>query len=638
MSGIAGFVRTDGALARRRDVVRMTDAIAHRGPDGSGVFREGGVALGHRALHGIPEAALESQPCSLGPFTVTADLRLDNRSELADALEIAASALPALGDAALLLRAYEAWGDGCVARLLGDFAFALWNAHERRLLCARDCFGARPFVYGATDRVFAFASDTRALHALGELPRRINEGRVADFIVDGGLETIDASCTFWRDLVRLPAGHLLVFREGVVSLRRYWAPVPRDLGFSSRGEVVEAFRATFTDAVRCRVRGSAVGSMLSGGLDSSSIVAVAKGLGGGPFPTFSAIGDDPAVCPDRAYVGAAVGQGGLDATLIPPSRMAEFAEEIRRHLEQTDDPFDSYVTSVPMVMYAAARRRGLRVLLDGVDGDLVCSQGGHGLAYALREGRFTEAWRRAGNAAHFQGVRSRLPLLLRQGALPCAWASLVRPRLPDGASRWARDARHRREAQEGTRASFIRPSFARAADLEGRFRSMRDTREAAVSGAGPGWDHARNIAWTATAAAFERYDRVAASQSMETSHPFFDRRLVELCLSIPWFHKTHGGWPKSLIRDAFRGVLADPIRSRGTSCSPHFQFTETLLRSLEPWLETQVSHVGIAGAYVEPAAVRDAWEKWRRGDASQADTVLRAGALIAWLGGGAGPG
>ncbi|MFZ5475951.1 MAG: asparagine synthase-related protein [Myxococcota bacterium] len=582
MNGLAGFVRTEG-LADPDALARMTAAV---GPRHAGEPRVSGpLALGVHATR--------------GRYAIAADVRLDDRDALRGFGEGT--------DAELLLRAYEAWGEELPARLVGDFAFAIWDG--RALFCARDGFGARPLVWGRTDRVFAFASDTRALHALGELPRRRDPGRIADFLVDEGLETIDATSTFWRDLHKLAPGHALTLRDGDVALRRFWAPAPRDLGIASYGDAVDAFRATFTEAVRCRTRGEGVASMLSGGIDSASIVGVARRVAGEPFPTFSAIGDDPAVCPDRRFVEAAVAQGGLAPTFVRPSEAGAYADEVRRLLEETDDPFDVHAISIPMLPYVAARRAGVRVLLDGVDGDLVTSQGGHGVLYALRERRIGEAWARAGAGARYWGERSRVPMFA--DALR-AW---LRPPLPPL-------RRPRRPARP-----LLAPGVV---DVDARLRTMRENARR-LAGEGPGWDHARKLDWAAIPVALDRYGRAAASQGVEASHPYLDRRVVELCVSLPWAFKTHGGVQKSLLRDAMRGIVAEPIRARVPGASPHFQFTDALARALEPWLAAQLDRVADADAFVDVPAARGAWEAWRR---CEGDTwpVLQVATLVAWLG------
>ncbi len=182
-------------------------------------------------------------------------------------------------DAELVLRAYECWGEDCPNRLLGDFAFAIWDARNQRLFCARDYVGVKPFYYHRSASFFAFGSEIRAVLALDAVPRRLNESRLADFLVEE-LDREDEESTFYQDVQRLPAGHSLTVSPGRFAVRDYWnLKAPPVLKLGSLREYGEAFREIFVDAVRCRLRSThPVGSTLSGGIDSSSVVCTIREL------------------------------------------------------------------------------------------------------------------------------------------------------------------------------------------------------------------------------------------------------------------------------------------------------------------------------------------------------------------------
>src|SRR3989454_9825112 len=272
----------------------MLARLAHRGPDGAGVWSGGAVGLGHRLLHTTPESLREHLPLASGDGTLvlTADARIDNRGELLAALGRGVEAT----DAELILAAYERWGERCPEHLLGDFAFVIWDARRATLFCARDHFGVKPFYYyHAPGRLFCFASEIKGLLALAEVPRRLNETRVADYLVPL-LE--DKVITFYQDILRLPPAHRMTVTRQGVRIEQYWALDPeREIRMKSDADYAAAFREIFTEAVRCRLRSAfPVGSMLSGGLDSSSIVCVARQLlaqdGGETLHTFSPVFDD----------------------------------------------------------------------------------------------------------------------------------------------------------------------------------------------------------------------------------------------------------------------------------------------------------------------------------------------------------
>src|SRR2546422_5671131 len=354
----------------------MLARLAHRGPDGAGVWSEGTVGLGHRLLHTTPESLRERLPLASGDGTLvlTADARIDNRAELLGALDRGVEAT----DAELILAAYERWGERCPEHLLGDFVFVIWDARRAALFCARDHFGVKPFYnHHAPGRLFAFASEIKGLLALAEVPRRLNETRVADYLVPL-LE--DKVITFYEDILRLPPAHrMTVTREGVRT-EQYWALDPeREIRMKSDEEYADAFREIFTEAVRCRLRSAfPVGSMLSGGLDSSSVVCVARQLlqqnGGNRFHTFSIVFDDVPECDERRYVEAVLAGGGADPHYIRGDLLSPLGD-VDRFLDHQDEPL-----SVPnLFLYWAACRlaseSGMRVFLDGVDGDTTVSHG-----------------------------------------------------------------------------------------------------------------------------------------------------------------------------------------------------------------------------------------------------------------------
>ena len=323
MSGIFGFIRLDGAPAVQDDVHAMLAAMLRRGPDRQRSWCADSIALGQTLLATTPEATAETQPW-VHPDSrcvVVSDSRLDNRHELLGTLELAHARVEGIGDGALLHAAYQRWGKDCAAHLLGDFAFAIWDPRKRTLFCGRDQMGVRPFYYcHLPQRLFAFASEVDALLRLPDVPKRINEVRIVDFLVPQ-LEGFDATSTFYEAIQRMPAAHTCTLDAGLLRMRRYWTPADdlTDSPARNDDEYAEAMRALLTQAVHCRLRSSGkVGSMLSGGLDSSAVVALASvelaHSGGGPLPTFSAINTAEA-CPETTAIREMLALPGLAPTI-----------------------------------------------------------------------------------------------------------------------------------------------------------------------------------------------------------------------------------------------------------------------------------------------------------------------------------
>ncbi len=214
MSGIVGIVHWDEEPINSNELEQMADTLHHRGPHGRGIWREEYCGLGHRLLWNSPESLREKQPSisADGNCVITADVRLDNREELIQALSLTHRPFADITDSELVLHAYQKWGQACPQKLLGDFAFAIWDSKQKQLFCARDHMGCKPLIYYHSNRIFAFASEVKALFCLERIPKRINEARIADFLVDT-LERIDKTSTFYEDIFKLPPAHSLTVNQ-----------------------------------------------------------------------------------------------------------------------------------------------------------------------------------------------------------------------------------------------------------------------------------------------------------------------------------------------------------------------------------------------------------------------------------------
>jgi len=385
-------------------------------------------------------------------LVLTADARLDNRDELC-------SLLPApcgFTDAELILAAYERWAERCPEHLLGDFAFAIWDARRQIVFCARDHFGVKPFYYHhRPGRLFALASEIKGLLALPDVPRRLNETRVADYLVPL-LE--DKVITFYEDIVRLPPAHRMMVTREAVRIERYWALDPeREIHLKSDAEYAAAFREIFTEAVRCRLRSAfPVGSMLSGGLDSSSIVCVARKLlaeeGRGPLHTFSAVFDEVPEADERPYINAVVARNRVAPHIVRGDQLSPL-DDLDRMLAMQDEPFYAPNLFLHWGLYQAACAAAVRVILDGLDGDTTVS---HGIGY-LRELAGSGHWLRL--AREVWGLSRQLDVSARRILL----AKVIKPLLP-GAVRLSR-----------TRAGsdrVVAPDLARRVGLSDRVRAF----------------------------------------------------------------------------------------------------------------------------------------------------------------------
>jgi asparagine synthase (glutamine-hydrolysing) len=362
VSGILGLFNLDGQPVEFNELRDMASLLTRRGPERTGIWHSGSVGLGHTLLATTPEMLVEDIPLEhpQSGCVITGDVRLDNREELLARLRIDERPA-ATGDAGLVLAAYLEWGEACVEHFLGDFAFAVWDPRRRQLFCARDHMGMRQLIYHHSPRrFFAFATEPRAILVLPQVPYRVNEARIADYLVKE-LEGVDKTSTFFEQVYRLPPAHSVTVTQEGMRARRYWAPEARpELRLSSDEEYAEAFLEVFTAAVRSRLRTvGPVGSMLSGGVDSGSVVAVASRLlaaeGRGPLFTFSAISPDGEAEPETRAILAASTIDGLEPTTVSYGALDDLLPELEELVWDVDEPFDGSMTLVRAV-YLSARR------------------------------------------------------------------------------------------------------------------------------------------------------------------------------------------------------------------------------------------------------------------------------------------
>ena len=543
MSGICGILSLDGSVPTLAQIAAMTAPLERRGPEGTHHLLAGPVALGHTLLATTPEALIEVLPFTdiATGCAITGDIRLDNRDEIFLSFGLAPGEAT-IGDGELVLRSYLEWGDDCVDHLLGDFAFVIWDPRSARLFGARDHTGMRQLIYyHQPDRLFAIATEPRAVLAHPHIRSVLNETRVADFLL--GLEGADFESTFFSGVLRLPPAHTLTMGSDGLHIQRYWTlrpPPPLKLG--SDDEYTDAFLKVFTEAVRCRLRSAGpVGSMLSGGIDSGSVVAVAsshlKEAGLPPLKTFSAIGLDPETCRETSTILQIIGLPHLDATVFSPSIFERNGEAILAFAEQVDDPFDAHMIMISTV-YNSAREAGISVVLDGLNGDVtLTSETYH--PRLLRRGSWRKAWREAlGDEAFFGSGWTRWHSLK---------ASLIRAFVPNW-FRWFWRWLPPRRSVASLEQSFARRVHAiRRLD---RYWRLNNT-----LGRNFAEDRCHTLLSSNPVVGRERYDRVAACSAIECRDPFMDIRVIELSLRLP-SHLLHGdGWRKLILRRAMHGLL-----------------------------------------------------------------------------------
>ena len=535
MCGLCGIVHF-GVPSEMGAVEAMAAELDHRGPDGRGAFSAAGVALAFRRLAIIDLSEAGSQPFASedGLLHLMHNGEIYNYRELRRELESAGHRFRSETDTEVILNAYTEWGEACVERFNGMWAFALWDGKRERLFCSRDRFGIKPFYYRHDGSRFAFASEPRAFRALR--PLAANCEAVYEYLDQGYLDHLDE--TFFRGVCRLPPAHSLVFDESGLRVWNYWRLEERE----PPDDPAEEFAELFLDSVRLELRSDVpVGTALSGGLDSSAIAVSANRLLrteaenaealGGRQRTFTAYFEQPGY-DERPFAEAVVAQTQADANWVTFTA-DELVGDLPGIVEAQGEPFGSTSICAGWYVMRAAKARGVKVMLDGQGGDeLLAGYRAHlgfRLADLLARGRLREL------QAEVAGTQLG----------PVALATAVaRPFAPERVVRMVRSQ---------TRGSLVHPE-------------LRGTPTAGVDGS-PFPDRLRRyqqlVLTRRGLPELLRYeDRNSMTHSLEARVPFLDHRLVELCFALPPHELIRGGETKSVLRRALGDLLPPAVRER----------------------------------------------------------------------------
>jgi asparagine synthase (glutamine-hydrolysing) len=544
MCGIAGLVRFDGQPVLETDVRSMCRVMVHRGPDEEGVFLGAGVGMGMRRLS-IIDLSGGQQPVSNedGSIWVVFNGEIYNYPELREQLARNGHVLRSESDTETIVHLYEDFGPRCVDHLRGMFAFAVWDTRRRELLLARDRLGIKPLYYAELDGGIAFASELKPILQLPEVSRNL------DWAALGHLFTFlatPASQSIVDGVRKLEPGRIATASAGrQLRIDRYW-----DVDFTpderaSEGDLADELRALLRDAVRIhQISDVPLGAFLSGGIDSSAVVATMAGLSTGKVKTFS-IGFAEAEYDELAHarrVAEAFGTEHHELVLQPD--VVQIAEDLAWYL---DEPFGD-TSAIPTFMVSKLAAEHVTVVLTGDGGDELF--GGYDkYVTEEREREFARLPRPirklAGAVGHAmpEGMRGRR--FLRHLAL-------------DGAERYL-DASMMFRADE-LRKLFQPDAYAHLGRHDPRGHALSH-----LGGFGSDWMSAIQYCDIHTYLPLDiltKVDRMSMAHSIEARPPLLDHKLVEFAARIPARLKLRDGTTKYLLKRAMRGIVANDIIDR----------------------------------------------------------------------------
>jgi asparagine synthase (glutamine-hydrolysing) len=534
MCGITGIIGNRQTTVDRGLLNSMNDAVAHRGPDGSGLFCENEVGLGHRRLSILDLSDASSQPMFyIDRYVMVYNGEIYNYLEIKDELIAAGYSFKTSGDSEVLLVAYHHWGSSCLQRFNGMWSFAIYDREKKNVFCSRDRFGVKPFYYSEENGTFYFGSEIRQLLAAGIKPLAEME-IVIDYLVLG-LEEYDHR-TFFKNIFRLLPGHILTIDlvSGKRTIEKYYHLTVSNAakGWDLETAASEYFNE-FNRSVKYRLRSDVrVGTCLSGGLDSSVIASIAalnyKHHSGESFHAITASSIDQQN-DEVNYARQVADASGLNWHITKPS-ITDFLEAINEVVKVQEEPFGSPSIFMQYFVMKEARRQGCPVLLDGQGGDETL----------------------LGYQRYYPAYLKSLPLGKRiQGLLNSSENS--------GMSVWKilqsyfyftnAGLRIRRQEQ---RTGFLKKEC---------FDMMNRTLISEIADASGSISDLQLLEITKSQLPhLLRYeDKNSMRFSIETRLPFLDYKLVELALSINNEFKIRNGYSKFILRTGAKGIVPDSI-------------------------------------------------------------------------------
>lgn len=551
VSGICGIFQFDGRLVAESDLDRLMVRLAHLGRDRARIWRSGPIGLGHLMMRITREDAYDNQPLRDGELSLVADLRLDNREELAAALSIDEAALRDMPDSALLLAAYRKWGADCVEHLIGDFVFAVWDSDKKTLTLGRDHMGQRHVFYHQGEGFVAFAAEIKGLWTLPQVPRTLSEQGILGWLRSDNIWEPGASG--YEGIRALPGGSLLTIDAGgFIATRRYWAP-HADPAHKDHDEAyyIDTYRKVLAEAVACRLRRATApaGLFMGGGFDSSAICALAGPAVGAQGSKFIAVSSvmpedyDGNIRHARQWVEMCrrdmphldvryVTREGLD--------IFTFMEQGFLSTDRGHSP-NRYVTHAMFAEIAAA---GARIVMDGHGGDYTLNpRSQDALVRMLRKGHLGQF------VSEFAAMRRHLRQSVRQTFVRNVLLQAVPASLMQIWKRYRNGLR------------LFGPTLPVSSQIISGYQQTKRWKVRWRRSGSPRLRMQRSL-WRQQNAPAQGYSVAGAVHGLEFTQPFHDKRVVEFGLAIPEELYVKNGKTRYLARAALKDLYPPEYQDR----------------------------------------------------------------------------
>jgi asparagine synthase (glutamine-hydrolysing) len=543
MCGIAGIISKNRQLVSRERIRSATNCLRHRGPEAESVWisEEENIAFGHLRLSIIDLSNEAAQPMQyLKRYCIIHNGELYNYIEIREELLKKGYQFHSQSDTEVIIAAYDAWGTGCLQKFDGMFAFAIWDEKEKKLFAARDRFGEKPFLFFYDEEQLLFASEMKSLWSMG-VNKEVNQAMLYNFLTIGYTSNpSDPQETFYQNIHKLPAASFLTysFAENQLQIEKYWQVYP-EVKTISQEDAIEQFRHLFSQSIKRRLRSDVgIGTSLSGGLDSSTVVAFCDQQLSNHYShkcftaSFKGFEND-----ELPYAEKIAKQFGLEHHVIEfnENEVVDLMNKVMHHQEE---PIGSASILAQYKVFHSARQNGVTVLLDGQGADEVLAGYHKYYKWYWQELYRNKKLQKSKelNAANEIGVKEPFGLKNKITALyPEFAAGILQTRK--------------------SKKAFHHPDL----DREFAFSNKQNFYYATPTDFSLNGALYYNTFVNGLEELLRFADRNSMAHAVETRLPFLDHALVEFLFSLPPDLKIHNGWTKWLLRKSVENILPKEI-------------------------------------------------------------------------------
>jgi asparagine synthase (glutamine-hydrolysing) len=518
-------------------------------------------------LETTPEDQYESLPMvdRSGHFAITADARIDNRTELIEKLELREYEDRHLTDTKLILSAYKKWGGECAKRLLGAFAFAIYDRRRRRIFISRDHFGVKPiYYYYKPKKVLAFASKVSPIKNINLVGKKVNDKRVGDYIAN---IFENQSYTFYKGIKRVPPSSKISINRKKLNRSKYYK-LSCNVKKSEKYKK-EQFMGVLSEAVRCRLRSkNKVASFLSGGIDSSTVSSISKSVlekeKDKSIVCFSSVYDRFDECDEKKYIKKVTKKINVNSKFVNGDENRPINQSMK--ILGDEQPFYAPNMGSSIPLYERMQEEGFNIVLNGHGGDEVVSHGQGRIKGLAERGQWLELLHELrANPANSCPSILFLGCISRYGGSSSenseAWGSRFLTRAAGFAYRQFRSPNKNKSDGQVRWQDVIREDFMNNQSLRDRKREYEE-RTSVPRGFKGSPEHAHHyeaVSNNFITHGFETLDRMAALHGIEGRYPFWDKRMVEFCLSLPPGSRRKNGWDRYVMRRAMEEHLPKQV-------------------------------------------------------------------------------